>query len=120
MNNPRNGRFNLLFSKARVAVEHTIGLLKNRFCSLKGLSHQLQKLDDLKAVNRWVIACAVLHNFLSSSRINDEWDDDRLDDEENEDPWADAPEYAQYNMNVGTGMRQAVQKHALRWDRGLV
>jgi hypothetical protein len=41
---PHNQLFNTLFSSARVHIEHLNGLLKGRFCSLKGLRTQVKKL----------------------------------------------------------------------------
>jgi len=48
---PENEVFNVLFSTARVKIEHVNGILKARFTSLKGLRIQVKQLDDFVRVN---------------------------------------------------------------------
>ncbi len=49
---------------SRVVVEHTIGALKVRFQSLRGLRLIIQgKRSVVKAVN-WILECVVVHNLL--------------------------------------------------------
>lgn len=56
--------FNQHISGQRIAVEHCIGILKNRFCSLKDLRIQISPEGGHKQACEWILACAVLHNFL--------------------------------------------------------
>lgn len=112
---PRNRRFNLLFSKARVVNEHTIGILKNRWASLKGLPHQIQKEEELKYVNDWILACVVLHNMLME--MDDIWADDHLEDDENDDDAGNAPANAANHYAAdGVDFRDELQTNILRWD----
>jgi hypothetical protein len=73
-----NTLFNLTFSAARVKIEHAIGQLKNRWCSLKCLRTQIRTVKDLKLINEWCLACCILHNMAIDQR--DTWDDDYMDD----------------------------------------
>ena len=45
---PANEFFNHMYSKARVAIEHTNGLLKGRWMSLKCLPTQIKKREDIE------------------------------------------------------------------------
>jgi hypothetical protein len=113
---PRNARFNYLFAKARVVNEHTIGILKNRWASLKGLPHQIQKTAELKSVSNWILACVVLHNMLMS--FGDEWRDDHIDGRDDEDEaMGNAPRQAanQYGAD-GVLFRDELQSNILRGD----
>jgi len=65
---PENAAFNIHFSAGRVLVEHTIGILKSRFTSLKGLRTQIRERKDFKLINDWIVSCLVLHNFVTSMR----------------------------------------------------
>jgi hypothetical protein len=78
---PENARFNYLHSTVRIAAEHTIGKLKGRFGSLRGLRICIyDKATHHKAL-QWVAACFVLHNMLLDI------DEDELgEDEINGDP----------------------------------
>ncbi|OXA53469.1 putative nuclease HARBI1 [Folsomia candida] len=55
--------FNKYISSHRIAVEHTIGLLKGRFQSLKQIRIQIDRDGHIKCC-RWIKACIVLHNIL--------------------------------------------------------
>ena len=62
--NRNETKFNHAMASARVVAEHTIGVLKMRFQSLRGLRVMIQgKRSVGKAVN-WMLACVVLHNLL--------------------------------------------------------
>lgn len=65
-------RFNLIFSSERVVIEHVMGLLKNRWSSLRGIRTQLRKKGDLKKINRWILCFIILHNFMID--CEDDWD----------------------------------------------
>jgi len=105
---PENQVFNILFSTARVKIEHVNGILKARFGSLKGLRIHVTKLDDFVRINEWIVVCIILYNILHS--FNDEWDED-IDEEEVEDeaslPHADTTQ--------GDNLRTSVQLNLLNW-----
>jgi len=59
--------FNTCIAHVRACNEHTIGMLKRRFMSLRELpilvrEHTYEK--DMERAQDWVVACAILHNFL--------------------------------------------------------
>jgi hypothetical protein len=51
--------FNFVFSNTRVKVEHTIGIIKDRWESLRGTRTQYRKKDNLKQINCHIIATGV-------------------------------------------------------------
>jgi hypothetical protein len=55
---------NTYIAKPRVKSEHTIGILKNRFCCLKSLNIRIKSLDDMRVASRIFSACVILHNLL--------------------------------------------------------
>ncbi|KAE9355365.1 hypothetical protein PR003_g2898 [Phytophthora rubi] len=86
-----NEAFNTCVAHVRVVNEHTIGVLKSRWSSLRELRVQIKIKEDIERVLRWINACVVLHNLpieiaddwsssgeeSSSSDEDDlEWDDD--------------------------------------------
>ena len=56
--------FNEACASARVVAEHTIGLLKMRWQSLRGLSMLIRGPEDVQTAVHWIMACVVLHNLL--------------------------------------------------------
>jgi len=105
---PENQLFNELFSSARCVIEHVNGVLKGRFCSLKGVRIQVKKVCDFEKVNKWIAVCCILHNILN--QLNDMWDDV---DEENEVSDEDVN-----NMRVNStalDLRLKVQTTLLEW-----
>ena len=68
---PDNIMFNAQFSSGRVIVEHTLGVLKSRFSSLRGLRTQIRDKGDFKKVNRWICVCLILHNIVLQCRDPD-------------------------------------------------
>jgi hypothetical protein len=71
-------RFNSRVAHVRIHVEHCIGILKARFQSLKGLRLRINNKRHLQRCIFWIRACCVLHNFLLSDSIHEDWllDDD--------------------------------------------
>lgn len=59
-----NKSFNFHLSSTRVRVEHTIGILKCRFQSLRGLRILIRNKKDHARAVFWFQACVVLHNLL--------------------------------------------------------
>jgi DDE superfamily endonuclease len=72
--------FNYKLSSCRIIIEHTIGILKSRWSSLKGLRLQLKNTSDLQQINEWIVVCIILHNFLL--KCNDQWDNTTPGEEE--------------------------------------
>ncbi|KAL3684106.1 hypothetical protein R1sor_011572 [Riccia sorocarpa] len=68
--------FNNCLAHARVVNEHTIGVLKSRWHSLRELRCQIKNRRCAKYAMRWISCCAILHNFLINK---DEWTEE--DDE---------------------------------------
>ncbi|XP_054085161.1 uncharacterized protein LOC128921451 [Zeugodacus cucurbitae] len=56
--------FNKTFSQYRNRIEHCFGMLKERFGSLKGLRLQIKNEKCMRKVNKWILCCALLHNFI--------------------------------------------------------
>lgn len=78
---PKTDRnFNYAHAKARVQVEHCIGILKSRFQSLKGLRLPIRNKEDVARSNAWIRTCCILHNFLIDT--DDEADKDWCLEEE--------------------------------------
>ncbi|KAI7939247.1 hypothetical protein MJO29_013983 [Puccinia striiformis f. sp. tritici] len=71
---PNKQQFNYELSHNRVIVEHTIGMLKNRWQSLKSLTIELLGKKTAKRLNAWLRACVVLHNYLLDL-CEAEWDE---------------------------------------------
>jgi hypothetical protein len=92
----RQSTFNTHISGYRIAVEHTIGILKGRFQSLRGLRINVNKDSGHAKVCQWIQACSVLHNILT---LKDPWtqetdyvhhEDDDLEDSISQDENLDA------------------------------
>ncbi|EFP83918.1 uncharacterized protein PGTG_09631 [Puccinia graminis f. sp. tritici CRL 75-36-700-3] len=64
-------RFNAHLLRSQALIENCIGTLKGRFQSLNGLRLRIDGKKDQIRVNAWIMACAVLHNFLNQE---DEFD----------------------------------------------
>ncbi|KAI7965915.1 hypothetical protein MJO29_001663, partial [Puccinia striiformis f. sp. tritici] len=71
---PEKQQFNYELSQNRVIVKHTIGMLKNRWQSLKSLSIKILGKKTAERLNTWLCACVVLHNYLLNLR-KAEWDE---------------------------------------------
>ncbi len=78
---PRNGvlskdkkKFNRHLSGLRITIEHTIGILKERFASLQGLPHRIRGDKDKRSLLKWIGSCVILHNLLRDQ--DDLWVDD--------------------------------------------
>ena len=80
---PQNAAFNYFLSKPRVRIEHTIGVLKGRFQSLRGLRVSIGRGKDIKKDQAravfWINACVLLHNFLIEDGNPYEWMSDNSD-----------------------------------------
>jgi len=67
-----NAEFNFRLAKSRVRNEHTIGMLKSRFASLKELRLHLYKREHMVPYIKWEYRCMILHNMLAE--LNDTWE----------------------------------------------
>ena len=56
--------FNDECASTRVLIEHTFGMLKNRWSCLRGLRISIEDKDDEGRATCWIRACVVLHNLL--------------------------------------------------------
>lgn len=66
-------KFNYQISHVRIAVEHAIGILKERFQSLKELRQRVRGQDSMRIMNLWVRACFILHNILIGDLHDEEF-----------------------------------------------
>ncbi|KAG1699902.1 hypothetical protein DVH05_012341 [Phytophthora capsici] len=108
---------------ARVVNEHTIGVLKGRFSSLRELRIQIREKEDMKKILFWVNECVVLHNILLS--LNDEWSSeedstDTVDDaEEDSDSDSDDDRFP-FRKHIKTrAIAKAREQGGIRWYRGV-
>ena len=103
-----NRVFNELFSSCRTIIEHTNGMLKSRFSSLKGIRTQIKNRSDFGVVQKHIIVCLILHNLLID--FDDEWED--IEEEED-----DEKENLDQNLMIATGhqLRTTVQNFLLTW-----
>ena len=77
--------FNTLLAKARIKIEHCIGLLKNRFPCLRGMRNIIRNAISLKRIIDRVTVCIILHNLLIDSSYPEEWENGYQEDLEEED-----------------------------------
>lgn len=66
-------RFNKEVAKIRIAVEHTIGMLKSRWQSLRGLRQLIRDHTTFTNLIYWIRACVVIHNMLVGLPEDDYW-----------------------------------------------
>lgn len=64
--------FNKELGKYRVRIENCIGLLKERFYSLKELKIRIKEKEDIEFACNWILVCGILHNIIQN--IGDESD----------------------------------------------
>lgn len=60
--------FNYELSRYRVRIENAIGILKERFSSLKEIRTVIKDDKSLNFLNCWVVSCCILHNYLIEMR----------------------------------------------------
>ncbi|KAG2227872.1 hypothetical protein INT45_002110 [Circinella minor] len=70
--------FNMRLSSVRIPIEHTIGILKMRFQSLRELPIRLQDKDSAKHAVDWIKACMILHNTITAYRLDDMYNEEGL------------------------------------------
>ena len=108
-----NRILNQLFSSGRVTIEHTNGIVKNRFASLKGLPHQVKKKEHFESVMRWILSILTLHNILIS--FQDEWEEEDPQEETEEEANAYHATLAVNADATGNNLRIRVQTELLEW-----
>lgn len=59
-----NAIFNYRLSMIRVRIEHCIGILKNRFESLRSIRKVIRSSKDVARISVWIRCCCILHNLL--------------------------------------------------------
>jgi hypothetical protein len=74
-----NEFFNTSLSKARVSVEHCIGILKGKFQSLRGLRLAIRDEGDLTRASLWIRSCVVLHNILLEDSMQEKWEEQNIE-----------------------------------------
>jgi hypothetical protein len=67
-------RFNKEVAKVRIVVEHTIGMLKSRWQSVRGLRHLVRDQGTFAKLILWVRSCAVIHNMIVGRLEDDYWE----------------------------------------------
>ncbi|KAG2218787.1 hypothetical protein INT45_000324 [Circinella minor] len=70
--------FNMRLSSVRIHIEHTIGILKMRFQSLRELPIRLQDKDSVKHAVDWIKACMILHSMITAYRLDDIYNEEEL------------------------------------------
>jgi DDE superfamily endonuclease len=76
-------RFNDVLSSPRVISEHVNGILKGRWCWLKGIPNILNEdVESMKRIMRLIDVTVILHNFLIENNFSDDesffFDEDEL------------------------------------------
>jgi hypothetical protein len=74
--------FNTCVAHVRVVNEHTIGVLKGMWSSLRELRIQIRKKEDMERVLLWISYCGILHNMLIAFR--DDWGDEDQSDSDSD------------------------------------
>lgn len=119
--------FNYAHSVEWVKIEHAFGVLKARWPSLKGLGLRISdniERDHLQ-VTKWIMACLVLHNFLSLRREEDDWLAEAISDAMQEEAGpnnghqnaADPEESSQAMKLAGERLRTSLQEAVAALDR---
>ncbi|KNF01695.1 hypothetical protein PSTG_05122 [Puccinia striiformis f. sp. tritici PST-78] len=78
-NSTINTEFNYCVAKARVRNEHTIGILKARWSSLREMRLHLYIRRHMREVVSWLYSCVVLHNMLA--QLGDQWQELESEDQ---------------------------------------
>jgi hypothetical protein len=86
MNLPANCElFNTYLAKARIKVEHCIGLLKNRFRCLRELRSIISDERSMKRIIDRITVCFILHNLLLGDDYPENWFEGADEDVQEED-----------------------------------
>lgn len=66
-------KFNARLARARIKAEHTIGVLKSRFQSLKAMRYLLDSEEKMAEIIDLQVVCVILHNLCIDFREDDSW-----------------------------------------------
>ena len=105
---PRQKRiFNFRLSGLRICVEHTIGMLKVRFGSLRALLHKLKEPDAMHLCLQWIGSCVILHNLLLDldDGVEARWNKPD-DDSDSEDELSDNSDIEETEGELGSTGKQ--------------
>lgn len=108
---PENTEFNFYLACSRVRNEHCIGVLKQRWQSLKELRHQIKDDSNMENLCSWVISCCVLHNIMAE--INDTWMEEHVEKESHGGPIVVEPQAT----ITGFTFREALKRTTLDTNR---
>jgi hypothetical protein len=113
--------FNTLLAKARIKVEHCIGLLKNRFQCLRDIRTIISHNISLKRIIDRVTVCIILHNLLLGSSYPEEWEigwEEDLTEEDIEYEYEE--QFIPHDINVDGRYRQnEMMNYIIQWNGGL-
>jgi hypothetical protein len=113
--------FNTLLAKARIKVEHCIGLLKNRFQCLRDIRTIITDEVSLKRIIDRVTVCIILHNLLIGSSYPEEWEngfEEDLTAEEIEYEYDE--QFVPINIDAdGRCRRTEMMNYIIQWNGGL-
>ncbi|KAF6209583.1 hypothetical protein GE061_015331 [Apolygus lucorum] len=101
-------RFNKIFSKYRVRVEHTFGSMKERFCSLKELKVRIIDEKSVRFVCEWFTVCVLLNNIIRTTSNDDEPFEAEDSDHETEEISEINNAYDGEAVNEGVHKREAI------------
>lgn len=96
--------FNLRHSKYRVRAEHCIGLLKERFGSLKEMRHRFANKKNKKLCCLWILVTCIIHNILLTENDTNSFSSNEADGEVSE-TLSDEVEQPHFDIK-----RQAIHK----------
>ncbi|KAE8988380.1 hypothetical protein PR001_g22056 [Phytophthora rubi] len=105
---PDNSVFNTVVALARVVNENCIGLLKNRWAFLKGISTQVIVKEDFVLVYKQCMTCVMLHNFALAYHDLDPFDD-ASDEEEDEQDDGNVELMSRTETHEGDALRESVK-----------
>ena len=112
---PNYSAFNYALSIPRVKIEHTFGILKGRWPSLRDIPIRINEdaATGHRKVMHWVMSCLVLHNILASIQYedNDTWleESEEIEDSEEKDKQEvrnREPETEEVTKQAGIRLRQ--------------
>ncbi len=119
---PRNRAFNYALARARIAIEHCIGILKARFPILMCLRGHIQSDDDIIKMCRLLVVCFILHNMCIETNdaafdwtipMTDTEPEPEEDDVQGETQIDDDVQFAAEEMICPADLRVCVQQQVL-------
>ena len=94
-------RFNIELSRRRVAVEHTLGMLKNRFMSLRGLRYLIKDRRNFAQTLYHIRACVIIHNMTLGMPSDTFWEGTDMVNQRRE--WESETEAVRHARGGGAG-----------------